>query len=136
MPRITFPATFDRGFELWSFDVSHSVLTLRSNRTADSPTRIDIMFRAVRELRLRKSAENLTVDLLQDDDPRIAQLGISPERHSYLFALSSNDFPVGYVIASSMFTSEDDLSFDAPSTLDELHPELESHIIRSGYFND
>jgi hypothetical protein len=35
-----------------------------------------------------------------------------------------------------MYTSEDDLAGSQPSTLDERHPELASHLIRSDYFND
>jgi hypothetical protein len=50
--------------------------------------------------------------------------------------LSSSDFPVGYVLAVAMYTSEDDLAGSQPSTLDERHPELASHLIRSDYFND
>jgi hypothetical protein len=136
MPKITFPATFDRRFELCSVEATHSVLILRSNSSTKSPTRIDNMFSAVREIRLRWVVPDLSVDLLRDGDPRIAELGIRPEPYSHVFALSSSDLAVGYVIACAMFTSEDDLAPSQPSTLDELHPELKSHIIRSGYFND
>ncbi|WP_143086203.1 hypothetical protein [Amycolatopsis saalfeldensis] len=38
----------------------------------------------------------------------------------------------GYVVASSIYLSEDRLAYGEPSTID--HPELVDQVIRSGYF--
>ena len=131
MPRIEFPVALDRKFQLWSFDVSHSVLLLRSVGDGAS-TRIDVMFRAVREMRVRKVVEGLALDIVRDGDPRLVEFGVAPDPYRHVFAVSSPGFPYGYVIAASVFTAEDDLSYGDPSALD--HSELEGHVIRSTYF--
>ncbi|WAL68835.1 hypothetical protein ORV05_14055 [Amycolatopsis cynarae] len=131
MPKIEFPAKFgNRMFQVWRFEVGHSVLLLRSTLTKEQPTRIDIMFRAVGEMRLRKRLDELTVDLITGDDPRFQDVAI--EQGKFLFAVSARDFPHGYVVAGSMFTAEDDLHYDDPSVLG--NKELEGHLLRQGYF--
>ena len=133
MPKIEFPVGFgDRRFQVWHFEVSHSVLLLRSTLTKEHPTRIDIMFRAVGEMRLRRGLDDLSVDLLDRNDPRLTELGVTPAPWQHVFAVSAKDFPHGYVVAGSMFTAEDDLYYDDPSILG--NKELEGHLLRQGCF--
>ncbi|WP_160148812.1 hypothetical protein [Amycolatopsis alkalitolerans] len=111
MPKIAFPLGFgDRRFQLWRFGVSHGVLLLRSAHTKEYPTRIDIMFRAVSEMRLRRGLDDLSIDLLAEHDPRLAELAVSVPPNRHVFALSARGFPHGYVAAASMSTAEGDLS--------------------------
>ncbi len=38
----------DRRFQLWAYTVSHGSLLLRSTKTDDEPTRVDVLFRNVK----------------------------------------------------------------------------------------
>jgi hypothetical protein len=130
MPKIEFPVGFgDRRFQVWRFEVSHSVLLLRSTPTKEHPTRIDIMFRAVGEMRVRQGLDDLSVDLVAESDPRF---DVAVPSRRFLFTVSAKDFPNGYVVGASMFTAEDDLSDMDESVLD--NKELEGHLLRKGYF--
>jgi hypothetical protein len=55
-----------------------------------------------------------------------------PEDRS-LFVVSTADPSPGFVVANSLYMSEDDLSYGEPSTIDA--PELAGNVISSGYFN-
>ena len=133
MPALEFPIRFDRAFQVWSYSVSHSVLLLRSNQSIAHPTRIDLMFRAVGELRLRSRLEGLTVDLASMSQLSNELNEIQVSRGDSIFTLSSDDFARGYVVASAMYLSEDALSYGEPSTID--NPDLTHAVIRSGYFS-
>lgn len=132
MPALAFPLKFERTFQLWSYSVSHNVLLLRSTQTAVNPTRIDLMFRAVQEMRLRSRLEDVEIDVLQAEEAagEFADVQVSGGRN--LFVVSSVGLSRGYVVASSLYMSEDDLAYGEPSTIDA--PELEGSVIRSGYF--
>jgi hypothetical protein len=126
------PVRFDRRFQLWSYSVSHSVLLLRSNRGSDHSTRIDLMFRAVVELRLRHNISDLSIGVTLDDDAKIRDLGIEDCGNRYAFLVSSRDFPNGYVVAGSLYFSEDYLLDGEPTTIDNR--ELADQVVRSGYY--
>lgn len=132
MPALVFPLTFDRTFQLWSYNVSHSVLLLRSTQTATTPTRVDLMFRGVQEMRLRSRLDNVEITVSHGGDPagEFAEVQVSGGRS--LFVVSSAALTGGYVVASSLYLAEDDLSYGEPSTIDA--PELEDRVVRSGYF--
>ena len=133
MPALKFPLGFDRTFKLWYYSVSHNVLLLRSTPTVTSPTRIDLMFRAVQEMRLRSRLEGVKIDVLRagGTSGEFADVRVLGERS--LFILSSEGSSHGFVVANSLYMSEDDLSYGEPSTID--NPELEANVISSGYFN-
>jgi hypothetical protein len=133
MPKIEFPVEFgDRRFQIWSFEVSHSVLLLYCPPTKEQPTRIDITFRAIDEFRLRQGLVDLSVDLLDGSDPRLADLGLTLGLWEHVFTVSAKGFPHGYVVAGSMFTAEYDLSDANESISDET--DLERHLLKKGYF--
>ena len=132
MGAVAFPLRFDRRFQLWSYNVSHGVLLLRSNRTGGSPTRVDLMFRAVTEIRLRHRISDLSLDNVDEDGDALFRLGIQDRGDRHVFLISSEEFDDGYVVAGSMYMSEDDLSDGEPSSIDD--DDLADRVIRSGYF--
>ena len=130
MPKIEFPVGFgDRMFQVWRFEVGHGVLLLYSAPTKEQPTRIDITFRAVGEMRVRSRLDDLSVDLVTESDPRF---DVTVPSRRFLFAVSAKDFPHGYVVAGNMFTAEYDLSDAAHSVSNDA--ELERHLLKKGYF--
>ncbi|GAA1380910.1 hypothetical protein [Catellatospora chokoriensis] len=134
MSRIAFPLSFDRRFELWSYRVSHGVLLLRSNIRAGCATRIDLMFRGVTALKLRDEYKDLVVDLLSLDAAR-AELGHEMDAIQsgmFAFSIRSASGASGYVVASSVYLSEDDMDYGEPSSID--HPEFEDRVIRAAEF--
>jgi hypothetical protein len=133
MPELAFPLKFKRTFQIWSYSVSHSVLLLRSPQTATTPTRIDLMFRAVQEMRLRSRMEDIEIRTPQTEMTSGTFVDVRISGGRSLFVVSTADPSCGFVVANSLYMSEDDLSYGEPSTIDA--PELADNVISSGYFN-
>jgi len=95
---------------LWSVEVTHSVLILAQQQQHEKSNQDRHHVPCCQGIRLRRVVPDLTVDLLRDGDPRIAELGIRPEPYSHLSRCPPAELAVGYVIARAMFTSEDDLA--------------------------
>ncbi|GGP76241.1 hypothetical protein [Saccharothrix coeruleofusca] len=114
MPKIDFPLALPRRFEVWSYRAPHGVLVLRSDKGADAPTRVDVVFRAVSEVKLATVMTNLVVD-----------------RAGGAYTLASNEMPDAYVVAANALVFEDDLEGGQPSVAED--PALERHVIRSLY---
>lgn len=112
MPKIDFPLALPRRFEVWSYQVANGVLVLRSTKGADAPTRVDVVFRMVDEMKLAAVMTNLVVDLADG-----------------AYTLASNEMPDAYVIAANAQVFEDDLDGGQPSVAED--PALEDHVIRS-----
>lgn len=102
MPAIEFPLRLPRRFELWSYQVSHGVLLLRSAPRADQPTRIDVQFRFTSDLKLPAVLNDLVIDL---DGDR--------------YSLVTADYPDGYVVAENVQIAEDDLQSHQPSVFED-----------------
>ncbi|MCR6488714.1 hypothetical protein M8542_38385 [Amycolatopsis sp. OK19-0408] len=131
MPALTFPLKFERRFDVWSYAISHSVLLLRSGRTSAAPTRIDLMFRVVQEMRLRQWMDDVEIQLLTEGvSDRFADVQISGDRA--LFVILSAGSVCGFVVAGALYMSEDDLEYGERSTIDTS--ELKDSVIRSGYY--
>ncbi|WHT23405.1 hypothetical protein N8J89_20710 [Crossiella sp. CA-258035] len=110
MPEIEFPLAFGRRFEPWSYQATHGVLLLRSNKTTAAQTRVDLRFRFVEQMTLRAVIDEVTLDLVD------GVYRMSPEDN---------------VVAGSLEVIEDDLESGQPSVFDDKS--LDSHIIRSLY---
>ena len=104
-----------RSFQIWSFTVSHSQLLLRSVKTAEFPSRIDILFKDVDRINLPVSLRGLTV---REVSGNAESIGITPplSEGSRLFEVESEQF-VGYVAAGAMLTHEDQGDYCDPSGL-------------------
>ncbi|MET8763644.1 hypothetical protein [Lentzea sp. NPDC004782] len=113
MPAIEFPLRLPRRFELWSYQVSHGVLLLRSAPRADQPTRIDVQFRFTSDLKLPAVLNDLVIDLAGDR-----------------YTLVAADYPDGYVVAENLQVAEDDLEAHQPSVFEDerLVPHRSSHL--------
>ncbi len=130
---IEFPLRMDRQFQLWSYQVSHRVLLLRSNITRDATSRVDLMFRSVSAMELRSRYEWISVDLASDSRrEQLSSLGVEVAAGAHLFSIESAFPGAGYVVAGSFYYAEDDMDYGQPSSID--HPELAHRQISAGEF--
>ncbi|MDP9793376.1 hypothetical protein J2S43_001888 [Catenuloplanes nepalensis] len=129
-----FPLRYNRRFKVWSYQVSHNVLLLRSNSGRGFVDRVDVMFRDVAAFRLRRTYENLAVDLVPASDA-FGLLGGDMETvefDSYVFSVGAVGGVSGFVVAGTCHFAEDDMEYGEPSAID--HSEFASRVTRSGNF--
>lgn len=126
-----FPVNLQRRVQLWSYRVSHSVLLLRANQGPRLDTRIDLMFRAVRQVKVSHRYENLSISVLVSDEA-MGMFGLDPGEieSRTVYGLASNGLLASFVVAGSLHLAEDNLGDGDPSALDDKS--LAAHIIRSG----
>jgi hypothetical protein len=101
---------------MWRYNVSHGQLLLRSTKTPELPTRIDILFKGVAAVKLATGMSSLTVrsptpaeaENIEAEFPRAMHKG------DEIFVLSSKA-GVGYVIAVAMHHTEDDGEYYDPN---------------------
>lgn len=131
MAKIAFPLVLDRRFELWSYQVAHGVLLLRSNIGPGVETRIDLMFRGVTVLKLRDGYRDLAVDLIPMDrvEEELGDDHVALEDGMFAFSIATGGKKCGYVVAGSLYLAEDDMDYGEPSAID--HPEFEDRILRA-----
>lgn len=133
MGNLAMPIAFTRRFQLWSYSVSHSVLLLRSNIRPGIDSRVDLMFRAVTAMKLRNRYEDLEIDVVplaqicEADQELIGDL-----RGRFIFRMREAQGHPGFVVAGSMYLSEDSLSDSDPNSIENR--DLESKVIYSGQY--
>lgn len=106
-----------RYFQLWSYTVSHSELLFRSTKSAEFPTRIDVLFKGVKEFHLPTTSNGLLITEASDVDARkLCNLrkSQSPGGGVKVFMVQGKDF-VGYVAALVVLCHEDDGEYNGPS---------------------
>ena len=91
----------DRHFQIWTYGVGHAMLLLRSVKSEDHATRVDVLFVAVDHLDLPTSFDGLRV-----------------ERSGDTFQLAGNGW-TGSVKAANMAHAEDDGEYFDPSPFAE-----------------
>ena len=106
----------DRRFELWRYTVSHSQLLLRSNKTNELSTRVEILFKGVDAVNLCSLLNGISIGPCPAGSPEHALVGNVDLRYRGLYRVSTNGFN-GYVVAAAIFVAEDDLDYNGPSTL-------------------
>jgi hypothetical protein len=84
----------DRSFQLWRAVVGHSQLLLRSTKTEANPTRIEILFKPVRAMKIRTVLEGIRV---REARPAEAQeiareIAETDGSESTFFVIESGDF--------------------------------------------
>jgi hypothetical protein len=57
---------FERPFQVWAYTVSHRQLLLRSPKSAELPTRVDILFKDVRAMTLHPHISTVRLELASD----------------------------------------------------------------------
>jgi hypothetical protein len=107
----------DREFQLWKYTVGHSQLLLRSTKSPEFPTRIDVFFKGVVEIQLPTHFRGLF--LTEGNEDEIAKIHTSREQLSFkegvkVFTVRGAGF-FGYVAALVVATHEDKGEYYEPS---------------------
>ncbi|GAB3090424.1 hypothetical protein [Micromonospora schwarzwaldensis] len=103
-----------RRFQLWAQTVSHGQLLLRSPRSADHPTRIDVLFKPVSAQKIRRIYDGLVIRCpSSEEQDHIEQqmAGGSLDMDDRLFALETAD-SLDWVVAMAVGWHEDDAPGD------------------------
>lgn len=106
-----------RFFQFWSYSVSHSELLFRSTKSPESPTRIDVFFKGVKEVHLPTTSTGLRITEASDADiGRLCTLRKSPSfgKDVKFFTVQGADF-VGYIAALIALCHEDGGEYYEPS---------------------
>ncbi len=101
MERILF--TYRGVFQWWSYTASHGQLLLRSTKSADRLTQVDVLFKNVSAVNLRTVMQDL--ELVETDvDPENLARDEAPRR----FFLIRNRDHEGFVVAGAVARDEGD----------------------------
>ena len=107
----------EREFQIWQYTVGHRQLLLRSTKSPDFPTRIDVFFKGVSELHLPTAFSGLSIREASDRDIR-ELCGLlnsqSLAKGVKVFKLQGIDF-LGYVAALIVVCHEDEGGYYEPS---------------------
>jgi len=106
-----------RSFQIWKYTVGHSQLLLRSTKSPDFPTRIDVFFKGVKEIHLPTSFTGLSItEASQADIQKLCILQTHPSMGSDLKYLQIQGVGfLGYVMALIVVWHEDSGEYDEPS---------------------
>jgi hypothetical protein len=113
----------DRNFRIWAYVVSLSQLLLRSVKTDDEPTRIDILFRNVKAINIRTNLQGISIRE-EIDEEKVNQLlhgDMAYGEKLRMFVIRSLN-SVGYVIAGMVSFHEDSGEYNDPSPCDIFRP--------------
>jgi len=107
----------ERQFQIWKYTVGHSQLLLRSTKSGDLPTRIDVLFKGVKEFHLPTILTGLSIT--EASATEVRQLcGLrktaSRDANARVFKVQGSDF-LGYVTALLAVCHEDEGEYDDPS---------------------
>jgi hypothetical protein len=115
---------FTRLFQLWSYTTSHSQLLLRSPKSSEYPTRIDVLFKNVANINLPTLLSGLTVNALSESEAAhlFQQFDAQAIKGMHLFSITDTNLN-GHVIAGSIAWHEDNSEYN------------EASVVASGTFN-
>jgi hypothetical protein len=106
-----------RLFQVWSYSVSHSELLLRSTKSSHDTTRVDVLYKGVKEMSLRVSSPKLQIAKASHEEiERLQTLLHRPlgSSDAAVFIIKEGDF-LGYVVALTCFLHEDSRGYNDPS---------------------
>ena len=108
----------ERDFQLWRAVVGHSQLLLRSTKSETESTRIDVLFKPVRAMKLLTMLRRLRVREADAGEAiEIArETGEEKDDEGRIFIVESGPF-TGFVVAGVMATHEDDGEYGDPSAI-------------------
>jgi hypothetical protein len=134
MPKIIIES--DRLFQMWKYTVGHRQLLLRSVKSSDQQTRIDVLFKGVSQFHIPTVLKGLVIA----EDPEttdVRELFALQESEAYtkrlkLFTIRGVDF-LGYVSAIGVFHHEDTGEYYDPSffpSINETYGKFEGYPAR------
>lgn len=108
----------DRSFSVFSYDIRHGLLLLRSGKTDVHSSRVDILFKDVVAMELRMLMNKI---LIKNEDPIFLDNVMSKssaiiEPGHKVYSLNCDDW-TGFVIGGVLNINEDDKSFFESSML-------------------
>jgi hypothetical protein len=108
----------DRKFFVFSYGLSHGPLLLRSGKTDQHQTRIEVLIKDVRALEIRSWFEG--IEISQVDQNYLRDFASNPiemvEVGLRVYALTGRGWK-GFVVGGNLYLGEDDADFMAPSSL-------------------
>ena len=108
---------FERRFQIWKYTVGHTQLLLRSTKSPDFPTRIDVLFKGVEAFHMPTTFTGLSIAEASEEEFRtLCSLRPSPcfGKSTKVLKVQGSDF-LGYVAASVVVCHEDEGEYDDPS---------------------
>lgn len=106
----------DRMFEVWRYTVSHRQLLIRSNKGGSSATRLEVLFKDVAFMAVPSVMKGLSITEYGTKDDELPDSLNSLNISKPWYRIEA-DGAVGYVAASAVVTNEDNLEYEAPSSL-------------------
>ena len=107
---------FQRRFQVWNYTVGHGQLLLRSTKSSEFPTRIDILFKNVTAIHLPTTFDGVTIAEASDEERN--RLKIHKNESEKLFIVRGDAFE-GYVIAGTVAHHEDEGEHSDPGFFSE-----------------
>lgn len=105
----------DRSFQLWHFDVSHGMLLLRSPRTGESPTNVDLVFAGVSFMSLPRHLGRIQVT--ETAIPLPVSMGVDMAPGERLFEIASGSAK-HWIVAVDWSIAENALGlFELPESM-------------------
>ena len=106
-----------RSFQVWGYAVSHGELLLRSTKSREFSTRIDVFLKGVAEFHLPTTFDGLSIKEATPEDLEplpLLRSAMSLRHGRKIFIVEGNEF-VGYVAALGLWCHEDDGEYYEPS---------------------
>jgi hypothetical protein len=106
----------NRDFQVWKYTVGHNQLLLRSTKSPEFPTRIDVFFKGVVEFHLPTHFRSLFITEAAYDEIQELRTLRKPSfnKDVKVFTVKGMDF-TGYVVALAVGTHEDSGEYNEPS---------------------
>jgi hypothetical protein len=107
-----------RRFVLFSYSAGHGLLLLRSRKTTETPTRVDILVQDVRAMEIRAWFDGIRIDEVGADYLGAFQSNPQEmmEKGNRIYSLTGSNWQ-GFIVGGIISTFEDDCDFMAPSGL-------------------
>ena len=112
----------DRQFQIWRYTVGHRQLLLRSVKSPENPTRINVLFKGVCQFHLPTVIRGLFI--AEETESNVRELftlrqSEAEKNNLKVFTVRGMDF-IGYVVALAVFSREDSGEYYDPSPFPSL----------------
>jgi hypothetical protein len=108
---------FKGRFQLWLYTIGHGRLLLRSTKSSERPTQIDILFKDVGVICLPASFDDPVIEVpVENYSLPVSVLGASDHRDRSLYQIKGRNVD-GYVVAGAVAVDESEREYHEPSPL-------------------